>query len=111
MQSTKPRSSRRSFLKTLSTASAALALGRPAVAQPAFRRSIKLGLDNFAVRGMGWKAPQLIDYAARLKTDSLFITDFDALDNFDDAYLSGLKTKAADQGLQIQLGTWSICPT
>ena len=24
---------------------------------------------------MGWKAPQLIDYAAQLKTDSLFITD------------------------------------
>ena len=60
---------------------------------------------------MGWKAPQLIAYAVRLKTDSLFITDFDALDNFEDAYLTDLKIKAADQGLQIHLGTWSICPT
>jgi sugar phosphate isomerase/epimerase len=74
-------------------------------------RAIKLGLDNFAVRGMGWKAPKLIDYAVSLKTDSLFITDFDALENFEDSYLKGLRGRAADQGLQIHLGTWSICPT
>ncbi len=102
---------RRTFVKTLSAATAALAVAGPALAQPAARRNIKLGLDNFAVRAMGWKAPQLIEYAAKLKTDSLFITDFDALENFDDSYLAGLKSKAADQGLQIQLGTWSICPT
>ena len=60
---------------------------------------------------MGWKAPQLIDYAAKLKTDSLFITDFDALESFEDNYLSEVKRKAADAGLQIHLGTWSICPT
>ena len=102
---------RRSFVKTLSAATAALAVAGPALAQPVARRNIKLGLDNFAVRAMGWKAPQLIEYAVKLKTDSLFITDFDALENFDDSYLAGLKSKAADQGLQIQLGTWSICPT
>ena len=27
---------------------------------------LKLGIDNFAVRGMNWKAPQLIEYAASL---------------------------------------------
>ncbi|HYV32377.1 MAG TPA: sugar phosphate isomerase/epimerase, partial [Candidatus Binatia bacterium] len=64
-----------------------------------------------SVRAMGWKAPQLIDFAAKLQTDSLFITDFDALESFDDNYLRGLKGKAADQGLQIHLGTWSICPS
>jgi len=99
------------FLKTLSAASAIAALGGAALAQPAPRRNIKLGLDNFSVRAMGWKAPQLIDFAAKLQTDSLFITDFDALESFDDNYLRGLKGKAADQGLQIHLGTWSICPS
>lgn len=111
MQSTKFTASRRDFVKTLSAATAAVALTGPVLAQPAPRRNIKLGLDNFAVRAMGWKAPQLIDYAVKLKTDSLFITDFDAFENFEDNYLAGLKSKAADQGLQIQLGTWSICPT
>jgi sugar phosphate isomerase/epimerase len=102
---------RRTFLKTISVASAAVAAGETALAQPVPKRDIKLGLDNFAVRAMGWKAPQLIDYAAKLRTDSLFITDFDALENFEDSYLNGLKSQAADHGLQIQLGTWSICPT
>lgn len=76
------------------------------------KAKIKLGIDNFAVRAMGWKAPALIDYAASLKVDSLFITDLDAFEKLDDAsYLAGLKSQAADQGLQIQVGTWSICPT
>jgi len=111
MRPTTTRPDRRNFLKTLSAATAAVVVAGPALAQPAERRNIKLGLDNFAVRAMAWKAPQLIDYAAKLKTDSLFITDFDALEKTDDAYLQELKRKAGDQGLQIQLGTWSICPT
>src|SRR5262245_3426886 len=113
MQSMPLFTDRRTFLKTISVAGAAAALGESALAQGqgVTRRNIKLGLDNFAVRAMGWKAPRLIEYAAKLKTDSLFITDFDALENFEDSYLKGLRSKAADQGLQIHLGTWSICPT
>lgn len=112
MRSTSFPSDRRTFLKTVSAATAAVALTGPnAVLAQNARKGIKLGLDNFAVRAMGWKAPRLIEYAVELKTDSLFITDFDAFERTDDAYLAGLKAKAADQGLQIQLGTWSICPT
>lgn len=113
MQPTTSAPNRRDFLKTVTAAGVGAVCTGSLLAQPGstFRRNIKLGLDNFAVRGMGWKAPQLIEYAAQLKTDSLFITDFDALENFEDAYLKNLKSKAADNGLQIQLGTWSICPT
>ena len=110
-----PPTNRRQFLQTAALASAAVASSARSFAQETGskpeKRNVKLGLDNFAVRGMGWKAPQLIDYAVRLQTDSLFITDFDALENFEDNYLRGLRSKAADQGLQIHLGTWSICPT
>ena len=83
----------------------------PTGAAPVRNRGIRLGIDNFAVRAMKWKAPALIDYAAKLKTDSLFITDLDAFEKQDDAYLGELKKKAADLGIQIQLGSWSICPT
>jgi sugar phosphate isomerase/epimerase len=104
--------SRRSFLKSAAVAgAAALSPALAGGAESSGKLNIKLGLDNFSVRAMGWKAPALIDYAASLKTDSLFITDLDAFEKFDDAYLTDLKKKAADQGLQIQLGTWSICPT
>ncbi len=102
-------------MKTVAATSAGLAVGGTGWAQESARdqpkTKIKLGLDNFAVRAMGWKAPALIDYAVALKMDSLFITDLDAFESFDEPYLRGLKMKAANQGLQIQLGTWSICPT
>ena len=55
------------------------------------RREIKLGFDNFSVRALDWKAPQLIDYASHLAVDSLFITDLDAFDAdaVDRVYLDG----------------------
>jgi 3-oxoisoapionate decarboxylase len=108
---------RREFLHALAAGGAVLAAGVPALAGAAEgagaprRLGIKLGLDNFAVRAMGWKAPQLIEYAARLKTDSLFLSDLDALESREEGYLKDLRKRAADQGLQIHLGTWSICPT
>ena len=118
---TTPATSRRTFVKTVSAFSAAatfaptlLAQSSPQVANTgsSVKLGIKLGLDNFAVRAMKWTAPQLIDYAAQLKTDSLFITDFAPFENkFDDGHLADIRKMAADKGLQIQLGSWSICPT
>jgi sugar phosphate isomerase/epimerase len=60
---------------------------------------------------MKWKAPELIDYAAKLKCDTLFITDFGPFEKMDDGYLGDLRKKAADVGVKILLGSWSICPT
>jgi sugar phosphate isomerase/epimerase len=105
-------STRRAFLQSCAAAGAALTTGLAfAQNQPENTRKIKLGLDNFAVRDMAWNADQLIDYAASLKTDSLFITDLKPFTSRDDAYLRDLRTKAADKGLQFCLGSWSICPT
>ncbi len=71
----------------------------------------RLGLDNFAVRGMSWKAPQLVDYSASLGCSSLFISDLDTFDSLEDAPLVKIREQAAAKGLQIHLGTWSVCPT
>lgn len=114
MQPTSHSLPRRDFIKSLAVAGAAAAvtpLGVLAAEGGAQSRGIKLGYDNFAVRAMGWKAPELIDYAAKLKTDSLFISDLDAFESFEPSHLNDLKQKAADLGLQIHVGTWSICPT
>lgn len=109
------RLNRREFLRASGAALAGAALAStpstPRALAATARRGIKLGLDNFAVRDMGWKAPQLIAYAAQLKTDSLFISDLDAFETLDEAALRELRKRAEDQGLQIHLGTWSICPT
>src|SRR5688572_3326238 len=102
--------SRRTFIKSATVAVAGLTSGF-AAETGAQRRNTRLGLDNFSVRAMGWKAPALIDYAASLKTDSLFISDLDAFESFEEKYLHDLKSRAADKGLRIHVGTWSICPT
>ena len=107
-------SDRRTFLKS-TTAVASLALAgasRAPAAEPVRKRGHKLGLDNFAVRGLKWNARQLIDYSEKLGCDSLFITDFGPFENkFEDATLAEHRQYAADKGVQIHLGSWSICPT
>src|SRR5207247_7919627 len=100
--------SRREFLKTAAVAAAGLAAA-PSFAAEGGHNPIKLGIDNFAVRGMNWKAPELIDYAAKLKTDSILISDLDAFESLEEAHLKKIRAMAADKGIQIHLGTWSIC--
>jgi sugar phosphate isomerase/epimerase len=41
----------------------------------------------------------------------VFITDLAPFKSFEEGYLKELRKKAADQGLEIYLGSWSICPT
>jgi len=111
MNTTDLSTSRRAFLQTAALAGTALAAGLPADAQPAPRRNLKLGFDNYSVRAMGWKAPQLLDYAAAQKVDVLLMSDLDVYDNFTDAHLKEIKARADTLGVQIHAGSWSICPT
>jgi len=105
--------SRRTFMASSATAGIGMLcsnVSRAFAAAPAADRPM-LGLDNFAVRGMGWKAAQLIDYAASVNADSLFITDLDAFESFEAPYLAGVKSHAQQKRVQLHVGTWSICPT
>jgi len=113
MKTAASQTDRRSFLKTVSITAAGVALAGSAAAdgkagQP---KGIRLGFDNFSVRAMGWKAGQLLDYAASLKLDSILISDLDAYENFTEPYLNGIGAKARDLGILLHAGTWSICPT
>jgi sugar phosphate isomerase/epimerase len=91
------------------TAAAALA---PAARAAPRRRGIPLGYDNFAVRALKWNARQLVDHAEALRCDSLFITDFAPFEGkLDDGSLGELRRYAADRGVSLVLGSWSICPT
>lgn len=103
--------SRRHFVRTALVAAAVTATPRSLFAAEGGTGKTKLGMDNFAVRAMKWKGAQLIDYAASLRLDSLFITDLDSFESLETEHLKTLRSRAADKGLQIQLGTWSICPT
>jgi sugar phosphate isomerase/epimerase len=105
-------SNRRDFIKAVALAGTGLALAPGVPAQEAgTTRRTRLGFDNFSVRAMKWNAGQLIDYAASLKLDSLFLTDLDVYESFNGDYLRDVKKKAEDHGLVIYAGSWSICPT
>ena len=107
MRMMRERSTRRGFLAAAAALSAA-----PLVAAGTRRRGIPLGFDNFAVRACRWNARQLIDHADRLGCDSLFITDFGPFEGrLDDASLAEVRAYAADRGVALVLGSWSICPT
>jgi 3-oxoisoapionate decarboxylase len=97
---------RRHFLHTTALATAASSL--PAQT-PATKTLV--GLDHFAVRAAGMKAPALIDYAAASKVDILFISELGPVESEEEGYLKGLKAKADAAGIKLYTGGMSICPT
>ena len=106
---------RRDFVKSIAWAGAAVALDwsgtiRGESSAPG-KPKIKLGYDNFSLRAWGWKADRHLEYAASLKLDSMFFSDLQVFDSLEEGYLRGLRQRAEDEGLQIHVGTWSICPT
>lgn len=102
---------RRHFLQGLTAAAIAASVPSTVRAQAPSTQKTLLGFDNFALRAFGWKAPQLLDYAAEQKVDVLFISDLDAYESLEDAYLRDIRAKADQLGIGIYTGSWSICPT
>lgn len=111
MQARPSRLNRRHFTQTLAVAGAGLAAGLPGRAQAPARLGLKLGFDNFSLRALGLKATGLLDYAAAQKLDSLYITSLDALESLEEKYLKEVRAQAAGLGIDLLLGSWSICPT
>jgi hypothetical protein len=88
---------RRYFLSGSLAATATSVFGEVA------KESLSLGYDNFAVRAMDWKAKELIDYAVKLKVDTVFITDLDAFQSLDEKHLLGIRKYADDLGIKFTL--------
>lgn len=106
--------SRRRILQSAFLAAASPTLTSPGAGAsfvPLPHSNIKLGFDNFSVRALGWKAPQLLDYAATLKVDVVLFSDLDVYESHSDAYLKEIKAKADGLGIAIHAGTGSICPS
>jgi sugar phosphate isomerase/epimerase len=106
---------RRRFLKASSLAAAvpaAVVAGTQAAAQSAQPPSrLKLGFDNFSLRALGWKAPQLIQYGAAQKVDAVLLSDLDVYENHTPEHLATVGKMARDAGIELHVGTLAICPT
>ena len=72
---------------------------------------LRLGLDNYALRALGWKACQILNHAATLQLDAVLFSDFDVYESLAAADLRDLKRRADDLGLALYAGMLSICPT
>jgi 3-oxoisoapionate decarboxylase len=102
---------RRGFLGSLAAVGMASVVGSASDHLPAARRKLRLGFDNFSIRDFKWKAPQLIDYAASLKVEILLLSDLDVYESLEPDYLKRIRAQADEAGIQLHVGTGSICPT
>jgi sugar phosphate isomerase/epimerase len=105
-------SNRRQILKSGAVlAAGALAAPGPFPAFGAAPARLKLGFDNFSIRALGWKAPQLLEYAAEQEVDAILFSDLDVFESLEDGDLKDVRKKADDLGIEVQAGTGGICPT
>jgi len=95
---------RRTFLQ------AASALRAAPAAQVASLQ-IPLGFDTYSLNRSGWKAIQLLDYAASQKLDTIQISSLGDFESLEPAYLQKVKDYAARLGISVETGMGSICPS
>ena len=96
---------RRRFLQTISAA-AATAAAAPAPAET----GIRLGFDTYSLRAFKWKAPQLLEYAASLKLDTIQFSDLADYESHEAAYLQKIKDQAARLNVVVDGGMGCIGP-
>ncbi len=104
---------RRAFLQSLPAAAAftAAAQDLPKQASSANAIPVKLGFDTYSLRAFQWKAPQLIDYAGKLKLDTIQISSLGEYESKEPAYLQKIKDLAARYNMTIDGGMGCVCPS
>ena len=104
--------SRRAFCrKSTSLIATTIMVSNPSLAKSIKKPKISLGFDNFSIRALGWKAPQLLQYGSKKKLDTILFSDLDVYESIDSSYLEEIKQEAKNLGIIIQTGTGGICPT
>ena len=96
---------RRTLLKA-----AALSTGAVLLAQDVKRLGLRLGFDAYTIRGLRWKAIQLLDYAAAQNLDVLHL-DLNDFESDDPGYVRRVKDHAARLGIVVDGSIGSVCPT
>lgn len=100
---------RRNFLQTSLALAAPLAtqMAGQAAAQPV---GMPMGLNTYCLRALRWNDAQLLDYAASLKLDAIFLQDSLDPKAQDPAHWKDVKAKAAELKLHLETGGGGILP-
>lgn len=95
---------RRQFIAT----SAAIPLGTMD-AQSSSR--VKLGIDLFSLRSQKWTPIQFLEYCAAQKVQVVHFSEIRFLGSLRPENLRAVRDRAERLGLEVEIGTKSICPT
>jgi sugar phosphate isomerase/epimerase len=98
---------RRDFLIT--SGSAALLAARPK-ADAATNSYQKLGLNTYCLRAMKWRDRQLLEYAAQLKLDGVFLQDSLDPDRDKIEHWKEVGSYARELGLHLETGIGAVLP-
>jgi sugar phosphate isomerase/epimerase len=102
---------RRDFL--IATASVIAAAGvntKPlAAADSGDSTRVPLGLDGHSLRGMKWKATQLIEFAAEQRLDAVLLNSLNYFESLEESHLLRLKKLASTHDMRIYVGAGGIC--
>ena len=69
---------------------------------------VPLGVDVHSIRGMNWKAKQLIDYVIDLEVDSILLNGLDYFESLDEAYLKTLKASLDQHNMSFYFGVGGL---
>jgi sugar phosphate isomerase/epimerase len=100
--------SRREAITRMSILAGSASLGTIGRAAHHTESKIMLGLDGHSLRGMKWKASQLIEYAAEQKLDAILLNGFQYFENLTPAHLRSVKEMADRKGVRIRIGAGGI---
>jgi len=89
----------------------AAAAGAAALSAAPAKSRHRLGLDFFSLRGQGWSAFELLDFAARNGAQVGHFSEPRFLGSTEPSHLQKVRKHAEKLGLEIEVGFGSICPT
>ena len=100
-------SSRRRFLQAMA-GSTALALTPFTLLRAQSGGRLLLGLDAYSIRGLKWRAPQILDYAANLKLDAVMLSP-NTFESPEEAHLKKIREQAERLGLKVEPAFGCVC--
>ena len=89
----------------------AAGIGSALAARGAEKPPVKLGIDLFSLRSQKWTPQQYLDYCAQQKVQVVHFSEIRFIGSLEPDNLRRVRRKAADLGIEIEIGMRSICPT
>jgi sugar phosphate isomerase/epimerase len=107
-----PDMERRTFIKTMGAAVALAGANPGAVLRAASTPpAVRFGVDMFSINRQGWTPFQMLDWASKWGVKVVHFSEIGLLGGLDPDHLKRVRGRADELGIDLEIGTRSICPT